>query len=164
MDGVDLLKFNGFLWRENESQREQIARLSAELARYQDQARRVAELEQRLEKELSEKALLKARLKDLEERLNKPRAPSFIKPNVPKKRRKRPGREEGHVAALRPMPEKIDRHQDVPLPADAQGKASCPRCNTQLSDLKEHQRVVEEIIPAQPITICYHTTSGYCPC
>jgi len=64
---------------------------------------------------------------------------------------------------LRPVPAHIDEHRTVELPRDPGGTASCPHCHTQLSDLRHHERVIEEIIPARPITLCYHTTSGYCP-
>src|SRR5579863_3983023 len=74
--------------------------------------------------------------------------PEFIKPSVIRRRRKKPGRKEGHPAALRPMPEQIDVHQQVPLPLDSQGRASCPDCNACLLDLEDHLRIVEDIIPA----------------
>jgi transposase len=54
-------------------------------------------------------------------------------------------------------------HQQVPVPQDGAGKPSCPHCRTQLSQVKHHERVVEDIVPAKVITTCYHTSSGYCP-
>src|SRR3954453_8262760 len=40
-----------------------------------------------------------------------PVVPAFVKPNLPdRRRRKKPGRKNGHHAALRPMPRKIDHH------------------------------------------------------
>jgi transposase len=92
------------------------------------------------------------------------RLPDWIKPPVVQKRRKKPGRKKGHPAALRPMPEHIDVHQDVPLPRDAQGRESCPHCSACLLDMEDHERVVEDIIPAQVVVTCYHTRSGFCPC
>src|SRR5829696_4261310 len=41
--------------------------------------------------------------------------PPFVKPPAPPGRRKKPGRKEGHEAALRPPPDHVDRHVDVPL-------------------------------------------------
>jgi hypothetical protein len=38
-----------------------------------------------------------------------PAIPAFVKPGVPVRKRKKSGRKVGHVAALRPMPAKIDR-------------------------------------------------------
>lgn len=90
--------------------------------------------------------------------------PPFAKPGKPARRRKTPGRKAGHPAALRPTPEQIDVHQDVPLPADPQGRVSCPRCNACLLEVKEHERIVEDIIPQQVVVKCYHTQSGWCPC
>jgi transposase len=92
-----------------------------------------------------------------------PSVPQFVKPSV-KRRRRKPGRKEGHPAALRPMPQQIDAHQQVPLPADSAGRASCPHCNSCLLELENHQRIVEDIIPAKVVVTCYHTTSGWCPC
>lgn len=90
--------------------------------------------------------------------------PSFIKPNIPEKRhRKKPGRPVGHVGAFRKRPRKINRHVHAPLPVDDRRKLSCPECNTQLCDLKQHRRVVEDIVPSKVVAICYHTQSGYCP-
>lgn len=88
--------------------------------------------------------------------------PAFVKPNVPPKRRKKPGRKKGHEAALRPVA-KIDRHQDVPLPTDASGKRICPHCQCRLGKPRRHQRVVEDLIPSAVEVTCYHTQSGYCP-
>jgi hypothetical protein len=61
------------------------------------------------------------------------------------------------------MPRKIDVHQQVPLPIDDSGHACCPECRTQLSRVKHHRRIVEEIIPVKVQTTCYHSTSGWCP-
>ena len=94
----------------------------------------------------------------------RPAPPSFIKPAVPdSKRRKTPGQKAGHAAALRPAPAHIDVHQQVPLPIDPGGAVSCPQCKTQLNDVKHHERTVEEIIPVEVQTTCYHTISGWCP-
>ena len=96
--------------------------------------------------------------KELEKRL-----PDGIKPSVVRRRRRKPGRKKGHPAALRPMPDHIDSHQQVPLPKDAQGRESCPHCSACLLDLEDHERVVEDIIPAKVAVRCYHTRSGWCP-
>ncbi len=131
---------------------------------------RIAGLESRCEKLATENTQLRQRVKDLTAEV-KSKAVAAAKPfaklskaNVPLKQRKKPGRKEGHPAALRAMPAKIDTHQHVPLPVDAMKHATCPHCNTQLADVQRHQRIVEDIIPAKIITTCYHTASGYCPC
>jgi transposase len=115
----------------------------------------------------AENAPLKQRVKDLTARLRRttppPAAPAFVKANTSRKGRKKPGRRAGHPAALRPPPARIDVHQEVPVPTDQAGKPCCPHCHTQLSDVKRHRRVVEDIVPAEVITTCYHTTGGYCP-
>lgn len=107
--------------------------------------------------------------KRLEEQAPPPPAspPPFVKPNQPAGRRKSPGRKAGHEAALRPPPETIDRHVDVPLPRRRRTRRPmCPHCRTPLQPgtLKRHRRVVEDLIPARVEVVCYHTHSGYCPC
>jgi transposase len=128
---------------------------------------RIDRLEQRNEKLAAENKRLKRRLKELTAELkDKPErvVPGFVKANVPARAHKKPGRKKGHPAALRPMPEKIDVHEQVNVPIDTLGKACCPECRTQLDEVKHHQRLVEELIPSRVLTTCYHTTSGWCPC
>jgi len=127
---------------------------------------KIDRLEQRLEKLTRENAVLKRRVADLTLQLQhkpRPAPPAFVKANMPQGPRKKPGREAGHPAALRPMPVRIDVHQHVNVPIDAAGKPSCPHCRTQLSGLSHHQRIVEDIIPSEVVTTCYHTTAGWCP-
>ena len=123
--------------------------------------RRIAELEE-------QNAVLRKRL---EEQAPPPPPncggpPPFVKPNRPPGRRKRPGRKEGHEAALRPPPDHIDRTVDVPLRRHPRtGRRLCPHCRTPLKPgtIKDHRRVVEELIPARVEVVCYHTAGGYCP-
>lgn len=89
--------------------------------------------------------------------------PPFVKANVPKRRHKRPGRKDGHHAALRPMPAKIDHHQQVPLPTDDRRAPLCPQCKCRLAKLRKHKRIVEDLIRSTVKTTCYHTHSGVCP-
>lgn len=89
--------------------------------------------------------------------------PSFVKANVPLKRRKRPGREVGHPGAFRPMPQKIDREIDVPFARNAAGVCCCPKCRCQLLKVKKRRRIVEDIVPSEPVVECYNTEEGYCP-
>jgi transposase len=131
---------------------------------------RIDKLEQQVKKLKAENKALRQKVKDLTltaaaagDGGNEPARPKpEIKASV-KHRRKRPGRKQGHPAALRPMPDHIDSHQPVPLPKDLQGRESCPCCNACLLEIKEHERVVEDIIPAKVVVKCYHTQSGYCP-
>jgi transposase-like protein len=89
--------------------------------------------------------------------------PVFVKLNVPRRRRKKPGRKKGHEAALRPMPARIDHHQEVPLATDRSRRAICPHCKCRLTRLRQRKRIVEDLVPSAVETTCYHTASGYCP-
>ena len=129
--------------------------------RLEEKDRRIAELEQRVE-ELKRQAV--APPDPHGNNGNGHALPAFVKPNLPlRRRRKRPGRKVGHEAALRPMPRKIDRHQDVPLPSDDRRRPLCPRCKCRLTALRRHKRVVEDLIRSTVETTCYHTRSGHCP-
>ena len=126
---------------------------------------KIDRLQQRVEKLSAENKVLKGKLADLTEKLKaKPKTapPAWAKANVAAKRRGQPGRKKGHPAALRAMPEKIDVHETVALPVDAMGQVCCPECRSPLNNVEEHQRYVEELIPSQVLTSCYHTTSGWC--
>lgn len=89
--------------------------------------------------------------------------PAFVKRNVRKRRRKKPGRKLGHEVALRPMPLKIDHRQEVALETDRVGHPLCPRCRCRLEKLRRHKRIVEDLIRSTVKTTCYHTQSGRCP-
>ncbi len=123
-----------YLRGENQHLRQELNALRPES--YRDGIR-IGRLEERLAKLSAENQILKRRVADLTAQVKqqpKPALPSFVRANVPEKKRRKPGRKIGHVAALRPMPEKIDVHQDVPVPVDGLGQPSCPQCKTQLSD------------------------------
>lgn len=114
----------------------------------------------------SENARLKQQVDELTRQpSSKPErgVPAFVKANVSDRPRRRPGRKKGHAPALRPPPRKIDVKLEVPLPVDSLGKRCCPHCRTQLSHMKHHRRLVEDIVPSKVVTTCYHTHSGYCP-
>ena len=126
---------------------------------------RIGEREDRIERLKAQNHALQEQLASVKGKLDvqsRP-VPAFVKANVPAKAKKRPGRKAGHEVAHRPLPEKIDRHIEVPAPRDGSGEASCPHCNTQLGDVKRHERIVEDIEPSRPVVSCYHTLSGYCP-
>jgi hypothetical protein len=92
--------------------------------------------------------------------------PPFVKAPALPGRRKKPGREAGHEAALRPPPDHIDRMVEVPLCRGRRtGRPLCPHCRTPLrpGTLKRHRHLVEDLIPARVETIAYHTRSGFCP-
>jgi hypothetical protein len=129
--------------------------------RLREKDRRIAELEQQVE-ELKRQAL--ASTGHANGNGTGDALPSFVKPGLPRRRRrKRPGRKAGHAAALRPMPRRIDHHQDVPLETDGRRRPVCPRCRCRLTALRRHQRVVEDLIRSTVKTTAYHTRSGHCP-
>jgi transposase len=123
--------------------------------RLKEQDQRIAELQQQVE-ELKNQVLAGTGppLREL---------PAFVKSNVPRRRRGKPGQKNGHEAALRAMPAKIDHHQQVPLPTDRSRRVVCPHCKGSLSKLRRHRRIVEDLIPSAVEVTCYHTRSGYCP-
>jgi transposase len=174
MDGRELKQYERFK-QEVQFLRSQNQHLQRELDTYRPAwyraSVRIDKLEQQVKKLKAEAKALKQRVKDLtlaagssQQAGGDESSPvKNISPSVKNRRRKRPGRKKGHPAALRPMPDHIDAHQPVPLPKDSQGCESCPSCNACLTELEEHQRVVEDIIPAKVVVKCYHTRSGYCP-
>jgi hypothetical protein len=167
MEGTAAFKANDFLWKEVERLREEKRLLQEQLRQHEDQSRRVMELQRCCAKLSKEKERLEKRVAELTQKLSKkPREPLpvFVKVNTKSKRRQKPGRKAGHAAALRPKAATIDVHQEVPLPIDTVGAVCCPECKTQLSEVRHHERVVEDVVPAKTITTCYRTTSGYCPC
>ena len=127
---------------------------------------RIDHLEQANRRYRDENKRLKQKVADLTAELKqkpKPAAPAFAKANTPDKPSRTPGRKKGHPAALRPMPDKIDIHEHVNIPVDNLGKACCPECRSQLSDVEHQERFVEELVPSKVVTTCYHTTAGWCP-
>lgn len=121
--------------------------------RLQEKDRRIAALEQQVEE-------LKKQSMDAN---GSATLPPLVKANVARHRRRRPGRKNGHEAALRPMPAKIDHHQPVSLATDERRHPICPRCSCRLATLRKHKRIVEDLIRSTVKTTCYHTQSGVCP-
>jgi transposase len=170
MDGRELKQYE--LWKaEVQDLRGENQRLRRELDTYRPawyrSSRRIDKLEQKVEKLTAENKLLKQKVKELTLAREAPESDANVaavpfKPAV-KRRRKRPGRKEGHAGALRPMPDHIDAHQPVALPKDSDGRESCPKCNACLLEVEDRQRIVEDIIPAKVVVKCYHTRSGWCP-
>ncbi len=67
--------------------------------------------------------------------------PSFVKENT-HHRNKRPGREEGHEGASRPMPDQIDETTKAEI-------CSCPDCSGKVTLIGSRDRIVEDVIPAK---------------
>jgi hypothetical protein len=174
MDGRELEQYERFK-QEAQFLRSQNQHLQRELDTYRPawyrSSVRIDKLEQRVKKLEAENKALRQKVKDLTLAAASPGQPGgdksspaiVVKASVSKRGRKRPGRKKGHPAALRPMPEHIDVHQNVPLPVDDQGRESCPWCRSCLNELEGHERLNEDIIPAKVVVRCYHTRSGYCP-
>jgi hypothetical protein len=143
---IDLQEQNAVLGAENDRLRAERAALTKALAKAH---RRIEEL-------------TAARQQQQQQQQQQP-PPAWVKPDVNRRRRKRPGREPGHPAALRAPPAKVDQHADVPLPRDGAGRESCPRCSACLPELTGHDRAVEDIAASQVVVKVYHTRSGWCP-
>jgi transposase len=114
-----------------------------------------------------ENARLRKRVEELETRARQvdeksAKVPAFVKANVAKQARKPPGRKQGHVAALRSMPAKIDQVIDIPLARDERGRELCPRCQCPLTDLNGHDRIVEDVKPPELDVTKFKTRSGHC--
>jgi transposase len=119
-----------------------------------------------------ENAMLRKRVADLQAVAHKATSdanasapanpPPWVKANVAKKTRKKPGRKEGHAAALRPMPRKIHQVIEVPLARDEKGRELCPVCQCPLSDLGSHDRIVEDVKPPELDVTKFKTRSGRC--
>src|SRR5690606_8030351 len=134
---------------ENQHLRLELRPLRPELYRANQ---RIDRLEQANRRYRDENRRLKQKLADLTANLKqqaKSPPPSFVKANANKRSRRRPGRKKGHPAALRPLPQQIDQHEQVPLPLDTYGKPCCPECRSQLSRVAHHQRLVEELVPSR---------------
>ena len=103
---------------------------------------------------------LQARVAELERslleavRATKRQAAPFSR-NRPKKNPQKPGRPDGHAAALRPAPPQITETIDVPL-------KRCPDCGGPVEDVHTHQQVVTDLPKIEPVTKQYVTHSGYC--
>ena len=141
-------------------ERNRIQELEAEVAQLRAQLRHRDRMLARKDRRIAELERQIQQLKHADS--DRPRSlPLLIKPAVERGRGKKPGRGEGHAAALRPVP-KIDRHEQVDLPKDRFKREICPHCRCPLQSLRRHRRIVEEIIPSSAEAICYHTRSGYC--
>ena len=145
MDGRELKQYER--WKQEvQDLRARNQHLESELGALRPEShrawQRVGVLEQKVQRLSAENKRLKQQVKELTRAARSAGevqvAAAKIKPSVSRRRRKKPGRKAGHAAALRPVLQKIDLHQDVPLPQDAAGRPSCPHCNTCLTELEDH--------------------------
>src|SRR5881628_1687072 len=118
--------------------------LHEEQKKREEERKRIAELEK-------ENSKLKRDLEAKAPQANKPGSlstPSAMRPVYSKpsaaKRRRRPGRKEGHPGARRPAPVRIDRVVEHKL-------TECPTCHNPLGEpCGKHSRIVEDIPPVKP--------------
>ena len=121
--------------------------------------KRIAELEKevaQLKRDLEAKAQLPA----VPASLSTPSAmrPAYSKPPA-RKRRRKPGRKNGHPGACRPAPVHIDRTVEHKL-------TECPKCLSPVGEpCGRHTRIVEDIPPVRP-TVTEHVVYEYecAPC
>lgn len=116
----------GRLWDENETLKAQVEFWRAEFRRLQRENERLRRENRRLRKKLGTASTLPPET---------PRA--FIKPK-PRRKRKGPGRPEGHEGVTRPIPERVD--EEVVLKPEA-----CSKCDGPLEVLGSEERYVEEV-------------------
>ena len=161
MEAQSLRRENQWLRGDRDYLRVQLFHADQRFAELRDRCERLGADNDRLRRQVEE--LRAARVEGPADAADAAGAPLAVKPSVKRRRRKRPGRKRGHPAALRPMPARVDVRQDVPLPRDEAGRPSCPACNACLLEVREHERVVEDLVPAKVVVTCYHTASGWCP-
>lgn len=124
----------------------------------------------RLEREMSrlerENERLRAELARLHEALEQARragkrqAAPFSK-GEPKRKPRRPGRKAGAEhgpSSWRPVPEKIDRIEDAPLPVHC----TDPRCQGELEEVEVVPQYQSEIPPVRPIVTQFNVHVGRC--
>jgi transposase len=83
--------------------------------------------------------------------------PPYLKPKA-RKRRKRPGRKNGHKGACRSRPEQVDHFKDHTLEC-------CPDCQTPVEEpISQYKRYTEDIPPIEKSQTTEHSVHGYwCP-
>ena len=101
------------------------------------------------------------RVEELERKLSekspdKPDPPPFVKPNG-KKRRKKPGRPQGHEGCSREKPSDADEEFNLTI-------TNCPDCGGSLgSPLEVREHTQEDIIPAKKKVTVYRRYRYWCP-
>jgi transposase len=132
-----------------------VAKLDAALSRIEVLESEVGSLR-------AENRQLKGKVTDLESKLaesqresKRQAAPFRRRKRKPKSEHKKPGRERGHDANSRAIPDKIDETISVPLDC-------CPDCGGDLEDRRNHEHYVTDIPPILPVTKKFVTESGSC--
>ena len=97
---------------------------------------------------------LKQKVKEQQQR----NVEKFVKANVKKKRRMRPGQKPGHIGFTRPLPDHIDEVFEQELTA-------CPHCQNHLKgSIEVIEHIQEDIIPARAVVRKYRRHRYYCAC
>lgn len=144
-----------------------LERANERLRQERDEAERQLSREEKKNAELEKEV---SRLKrDLEAKAQPPASsaslstPSAMRPAYSKpparKRRRKPGRKNGHPGARRPAPVHIDRTVEHTL-------AECPKCLNPVGEpCGKHTRIVEDIPPVRPTVTEHVVHEYYCdPC
>jgi transposase len=101
------------------------------------------------------------KIKELEQKVKEQQqrnVEKFVKANVKKKRRMRPGQKQGHIGITRPLPDHIDEIFEQEL-------TTCPHCQNNLKgSIEVIEHVQEDIIPARVVVHKYRRHRYYCAC
>ena len=82
----------------------------------------------------------------------------FVKANVKKKRRLKPGQKVGHEGMTRALPDQVDEVFNQELQV-------CPHCENPLKEsIEDIEHIQEDIIPAKVIVRKYRRHRYYCEC
>jgi transposase len=161
------LRRSSALYQRQQRQIDRLERENERLRRQQEEAeRRRARDEKRIAELEQENARLKRDLEAMAQPPSSPAplsTPSAMRPVYSKpaarKRRRKPGRKNGHPGARRPAPVHIDRTVEHKL-------SECPNCQNPVGEpCGKHIRIVEDIPPVQP-TVTEHVIYEYncAPC
>ncbi len=138
--------------------------ISSEATQTDPRDQRIADLEAQLRERDALIAKLEEQIRQLQEQVvegAKRNGKRQATPFARKKRvtqPKRPGRKKGKgrfASRRRPAPEEVAETKKEPL-------ASCPECDGELTQRKEHEQFVVDIPPVEPVVTRYVTESGYC--
>jgi transposase len=123
----------------------------------QQRDREIASLQQRISVLEKDNLCLREQLAEAQRQAHRQTAP-FRRRQL-KKRKKKPGRRKGHLAANRPTPppESIDRVINVRC-------RTCPDCAVPLVDGNVVVQYQTDLPPIVPLVTQFNIETGYCPC
>ncbi len=135
-----------------------------ERARTPEEVEKLREENERLRRELEERerkiAEQSKEIDDLKRQLDDARRAGKrqARPFARRRRvtkRKKPGRPQGHAGASQGVPEQVDEEAVEPL-------CGCPHCGGAVSDIKDHEQFVTDIVPVKIRRRRVVTQSGWC--